>query len=256
MIGCLKTIDIINNHIISMTNIQLYTIKKSDGFGAQYWAMMSGIAICEYKGYTYFHTPFKSIEHDVNVEQLNEFIGIKQEDSYDESLKQSIIVEMYSSEVLNAENPNLYFSDNVLNKIRTMYYSSYKPDIPNIDIAIHIRRGDVSENDPSTKSRYTDNKTYVAIINQLKKLYPTYKITIFSEGTVDDFKELNLDESNFILNGDIRFTFHCMVCAKVLITAMSAFSNAAGLLNVNTRYHHPNYPQKRLDGWLDLRSLY
>ena len=40
--------------------MRIYTITgKTDGFGAQYHAIMSGIAICTYKKYTYLHTPIK-----------------------------------------------------------------------------------------------------------------------------------------------------------------------------------------------------
>jgi hypothetical protein len=57
---------------------QCYTIKgKEDGFGAQYQAIMSGIAYCIYKKYVYVHTPFTKIEHDCDVEKANDFIGIK-----------------------------------------------------------------------------------------------------------------------------------------------------------------------------------
>ena len=43
----------------------VYTITgKTDGFGAQYLAIMSGIAICKYKNYDYLHTPIKKLEHN------------------------------------------------------------------------------------------------------------------------------------------------------------------------------------------------
>ena len=42
-----------------------YTITgKKDGFGAQYLAIMSGIAYCKYKNYNYVHTPIKNMEHN------------------------------------------------------------------------------------------------------------------------------------------------------------------------------------------------
>ena len=51
------------------------TIKgKCDGFGAQYQAIMSGIAYCNYMNYTYIHTPLQKIAHNGNPAKLNEFI--------------------------------------------------------------------------------------------------------------------------------------------------------------------------------------
>jgi GH25 family lysozyme M1 (1,4-beta-N-acetylmuramidase) len=56
-----------------------YTITgKCDGFGAQYQSILSGIALCKAENYIYVHTPMKTIEHGVDVNKANEFIGIKQ----------------------------------------------------------------------------------------------------------------------------------------------------------------------------------
>ena len=44
--------------------MKTYTIEgKIDGFGAQYNAIMSGIAYCEYMNYQYEHTPFRRIDY-------------------------------------------------------------------------------------------------------------------------------------------------------------------------------------------------
>ena len=41
-----------------------YTITgKTDGFGSQYQAIMSGIAYCYYNNYEYIHTPIIKMEH-------------------------------------------------------------------------------------------------------------------------------------------------------------------------------------------------
>ena len=54
-----------------------YTINpRGDGFGAQYLAILSGIAYCNYKNYIYVHTPFIKMEHNTNIKKANEFIGI------------------------------------------------------------------------------------------------------------------------------------------------------------------------------------
>ena len=69
--------------IYLITNMQkVYTITgKTDGFGAQYHAIMSGIAICKYKNYEYLHKPMKEVAHVKTADELNlnKFIGIKSE---------------------------------------------------------------------------------------------------------------------------------------------------------------------------------
>jgi len=118
-----------------------YTIcGKSDGFGAQYQAIMSGIAYCAAEGLT------------------------------------SLVID-------------------------------------DVDIAIHIRRGDVSSG-----NRYTTNEAYKQIITKLQQSYPGHPIKIFSEGHSDDFQELS---AKLCLNMDIQTTFHSLVTAKVLVTAKS-----------------------------------
>lgn len=231
-----------------------YTIKgKSDGFGAQYQAILSGISYCNYQKYIYLHTPFTKIEHDVDVDNANMFIGISSDNLIlNDSCK--IIEKPFEENVHWCKTPSIYYTDKVLEYIRKCYFNTKKPIIDDIDIAIHIRRGDVNNN--INKERYVDNSFYVEIIQKLKLKYPKYIITIFSEGKYEDFKELDLEEKNFRLNIDVFETFHSLVCAKVLIQSFSSFSYCAGLINSNTVYHFDTFWHKKLEHWLTLNSLF
>jgi len=224
-----------------------YTITgKTDGFGAQYQSILSGIAFCKYTNYIYVHSPFTQIEHNVDIRKANEFIGITNVENVPQ--KCNIIKEPYSPEVHWCRNPSMYYTEQVLEYIRTCYFSTPKPHA-DIDIAIHIRRGDVSN--IANTDRYTDNSYYANIIKKMKALYPSYSITIFSEGTYDDFKDLGLAESCFRLNTDVFETFHSLVCSKVLITAKSSFSYCAGIINRNTVYYD-TFWHKKLDHWINI----
>ena len=228
-----------------------YTIAgKTDGFGAQYQAIMSGIAFCASKNYTYIHTPFDKIEHDVDVTKLNKFIGIHTDISMNEN--DSITTQQYAKEVHCHPYPSIYYTPEVINIIRTYYYSTEKPTVGPIDIAIHIRRGDV--NITSHQIRYTTNILYKKIIGALKKKYPNYTITIFSEGDINDFRDLGLNIANFKLNTDICETFHSLVSAKILVMAKSSFSYASAILNKNIIYYE-NFWHKPLNNWLNINSL-
>ena len=234
-------------------SIIYYTIKgKTDGFGAQYQAILSGIAYCNYKKYIYVHTPFSEIEHNVNINDANQFIGLKPDITLSD-ISSNIIEEPFSKDVHYSSSPSLYYTDKVLEYIRTSYNSSKKTHIDTIDIAIHIRRGDVTKK--NNIIRYTDNSFYQKIINKLKKKYPTYTITVFSEGVYEDFKDLGLEETCFKLNTDIFKTFHSLVCSKVLIMGFSSFSYCAGLLNSNIVYHYDTFWHKKLDNWLKISDI-
>ena len=238
-------------------SITYYTIKgKTDGFGAQYQSIMSGIAFCKYNKYTYIHTPFTRMQHNVDIAKLNKFIGVNNDHLKCNNLLPSkndkIIEQIFSKEVHWHKNPSIYYTNEVLQMIRNWYFSTEKPNIGNIDIAIHIRRGDVSKKRNNT--RYTDNSVYIKIIKHLRIKYPSYTITIFSEGKYDDFKELGLEEKNFKLNIDICETFHSLACAKVLITSISSFSYCAALINANTVYY-TSFWHKKIDHWLSIEAL-
>ena len=219
---------------------QLYTIEGCyDGFGAQYQHIMSGIAFCEFNNYVYVHSPFITIEHNVDVDKLNTFIGINNDHLSDDDVwSTDIIVEYYAADVHWHSNPSMYYTDAVKKKLRDFYYSTQKPVIEDVDIAIHIRRGDVNE---ENVYRFTENAEYILLIRALKINFPTQKIHIFSEGKVEDFKEFGLNEENFKLNLDVAETFHSLVCAKILVICKSSFSYSSAILNEHVVYYMDDF---------------
>jgi len=230
----------------------ILTIKgKTDGFGAQYQAILSGIAFCYKHNYIYYHTPITQMEHDVDIDKANKFIGIKSFEGVNTS--NSVIEIPFVREVHYCHTPSIYYTNKVLEYIRKCYYGAPKPDIKIPDIAIHIRRGDV--NNYINSERYVNNSIYVKIINKLKEKYPEYSISIFSEGKFEDFKELELEENCFKLNTDIFDSFHMLCESKVLIMGFSSFSYCAGIINNNTVYHYDSFWHKKLDHWLRISDL-
>ena len=235
-------------------SLTFYTIHgKGDGFGAQYQSILSGIAYCSYKGYNYIHTPFSKMDHGVDINKANKFIGI-QSKYIIRDISSSIIKKPYIHEVHYSKSPSIYYTDSVLKYIRECYYSTNKPIIENIDIAIHIRRGDIIKDGKHAK-RYINNGIYLKIINKLKNLYPDYTITVFSEGNYNDFKDIGLNENCFRLNTDIFETFHSLVSSKILVMGFSSFSYCAAIINTNTVYHYDSFWHKKLDKWLKISDL-
>jgi hypothetical protein len=230
-----------------------YTIKgRCDGFGAQYLSILSGIAYCDYNNYIYIHTPFKHVCHKTDTRKANDFIGINNNSfSYDNRC--TLIEKTYEEEVHYSNTPSMYYTDSVLEKIRKSYYSSEKPLVGKIDIALHIRRGDV--NKEQNENRYVDNSVYVKIVDKLKEKYPSYTITVFSEGVYEDFNDLGLEEHCFKLNTDVFETFHSLVTSKVLIQGWSSFSYCAGLINSNIVYHDDTLCHRKLDHWMKISEL-
>ncbi|KKL26138.1 hypothetical protein LCGC14_2398290 [marine sediment metagenome] len=153
-----------------------------------------------------------------------------------------------------SDKPSMFYTPNVLEKIRNYYYSTKKPDKPKFDIALHIRRGDVNNVDLDQIWRYTSNKVYIKIIQFLKNTYPDYSICIHSQGKINDFKELFFENVHFSLNDSIDNTFHNLVTSKILVMSKSSFSYSAALLSTNIVYYIPFW-HKTLDNWLTIDNL-
>ena len=230
-------------------NKKYLTIANMTGFGSTYHAVMSGIAWSAYKGYVFIHTPLHLEDKPNNKagnqdkfaygigrdKELNDFTGVKSDENYDGPIDESY---PYIKEVHWANDPSVYYTPQALDKIKKMYYSTEKPKDCKYDIAIHIRRGDVDEH-TIWNERYVGNPFYVDFINFLREKYPNYNICIYSEGSVDDFKELKNLNVHFALNDDIKKTFHDLVTAKILVTTVSSFSYAAALLSEGAIYYLP-----------------
>lgn len=220
---------------------------KWDGFGSQLQAVYSLIAYCEYKNYNYIHTPFHRMHHnDENLSDfpslMNSFVNLESQFKSVNSLTNYEKSRLYKFRegymVHGSFHPEFFYTNKVIEKIRKCYYSSNKPDISKIflkdkyNIAVHIRRGDVSAT--QHVQRYTSNDTYIQLLSKMKLPNNSF-IHIFSEGSPNDFKEFTNKYKNITLhlNTNIKETFHCMVKADLLILSKSSFSYCAGLLNEN-----------------------
>tara|TARA_Y100000768_G_scaffold378998_1_gene354125 strand:- start:2940 stop:4847 length:1908 start_codon:yes stop_codon:yes gene_type:complete len=223
---------------------------KTDGFGSQLQAIFSLIAYCNYKGYTYVHTPMYRMQHNhenINdfVMQMNSFINIEHKFSTIDQLsnyEKSIIHEHKEGPFVHGSfSPEYFYNSYVLDLFREMYFSKQKPELyynkDFVNIALHIRRGDVSMKNTRHISRYTSNEHYIEL---LKKMDLNNSIIhIFSEGTEKDFEDIvtNFPNNNFVMHisKEIKLTFHHLVMADVLVLSKSSFSYCAGLLNTNKK---------------------
>lgn len=109
-----------------------------------------------------------------------------------------------------------------------------------INVAVHIRRGDINPKDQP--ERWITDKEYERLLENLcltlqsKYLENKLKIHIYSEGENGDFIRLIRNPMLFCtlvfhLNEDPMITFHHLVSSDILINAKSAFSVLASYLN-------------------------
>lgn len=131
------------------------------------------------------------------------------------------------------------FTDAVRDELRGYSLAWHNPpthcqyDANRTDIAVHIRRGDVTA--AKYPKRFSNARIFAA---QIKKLRGGTKgavhFHIFSET-----KPLELREAGIIPRGDTTFhkgmrgmdTFHCFVRADMLVADRSTFSTSAAILS-------------------------
>jgi hypothetical protein len=119
-------------------------------------------------------------------------------------------------------------------------------DYNSTNVAIHIRRGDVTEEGNS--DRWKDNYHYKNIIDKIKLKIPDAKFYIFSEGEEDDFKEFDNDV-NLILNGSDIEAFNNMASADILVTGQSTFSTIISYINTGKIIYTPCLTFTLFDGF-------
>jgi hypothetical protein len=111
-------------------------------------------------------------------------------------------------------------------------------DFEKINVAVHIRRGDVvkwkQEKTANWKARWLENSYFIEV---LKKVYQGIQskpiaVHVYSQGSIEEFEEFKqFPEVIFHLDEDAFQTFHGMVLSDILVTSPSDFSYIAGILS-------------------------
>ena len=145
------------------------------------------------------------------------------------------------------KNINLYFDRNFKNHMLPKIKANPWKKSTNKILCVHIRRGDVNKNN---KRRYTEDQTYINLINSIIQKHQNIDIHIFSEkqfnGNIRLFENnkttLHLSQGGGFNNfnkifDDILF----MIYSDYLIMSKSGFSYVAGLLNKNIIYFNNKF---------------
>jgi len=254
--------------------------KKTDGIGAQYQRIIGIICIAFYYNLQYVHNTIKVDGHNTNIENAEKFFGIKEYfdpvdiNSYDfiyelENPKENDILEyinlyknqnilikiLYPFNICDA-NPQIYVQTmpiltNLIKKLNLDLDYNYT----NTNIAIHVRRGDVTKT--KNNDRYISTEIIKKIINNIQEKYSNAMIYIFTEITDENKNEFQDIINNKIIlkaNLDDIYTINHLIFADVLIMSKSSFSYVAGLYNPNKVYYF-NFWHSSLPIWHDINNL-
>ena len=256
-----------------------------DGVGAQFQRIISILALAKKYNCQYIYESINSFEHISNdainyVKLIDEYFqihklaanitGIKfnnveflkgsitseQMEYYKEKSKNlNILLIMDNAYSIFDKEPNSY--DIIMPLLREIKQTIEIPEYNNVDknIAIHIRRGDVSQY--SNNSRYVDLSYYQNIINKLANKYKNGNFFIFTEisnNNKDEFDNFIKNNNNNNINMklmadlDILLTLEYLIKSDVLVMSKSSFSYIAGLYN-NNEVYYMNFWHSKLDRW-------
>jgi hypothetical protein len=225
-------------------------------------------------GLQYIHTPFIEIEHGRGTEDwvqkwetftnlgageptfvnIGGRIKVKKVDSPEYIFKKRNTLYVVSQCHSYADRfPDKYSKMKEI--LRRKYAASGKNieihyDRSKVNIAVHIRRGDVKNG----SDRHTGNMEVLLIIKQIisvmSDLKLDYAIRVYSEGNTDEFQdlvpyaEMHLSECPFK-------TFHNFVQANILVLAKSSYSYSAALFSEGIIIYHQFWHQP-LREWIQL----
>lgn len=221
-----------------------------DGFGSQLYAKIAGVTYAKYHGLNYLYNPISGIimidkpdqSRNSELESVNmmlEKIMKKLDVENISKIDKTINIEshhrtFFYNQILS--NPNQYFNENILKSFQESY-TQEKPDYykeKNVNIAIHIRRGnDIESNDGV---RYINSDLYDRIIEILLQKIDNSIIHIFSWND----PEINIKSDRVVYHitndGGEEFIsdFNGLVHADILLVGSSTFSLSAGFFNKNT----------------------
>jgi len=254
--------------------------------GHQFRNWLTGYKIAKHYGLTFAHSPFSGkhtqVQIDVPVERWESFLNFGEGEVQRSDLVDTEVVKLPRKPWNQArvDHPDIHRiinsyqnKDNVLfecpdnqfmpinwdifknNRFKAKYWQareSSSPPLPfdndYVSVAVHIRRGDVTAQ--RYPDRYLSNAFYRKVLDQLIDHLHMPDIHIFSEGDIDDFKELHdIPTVHFHLGTNVFETFHAMVSADVFVTGVGSFSILAAHLTNNVIVTKPwnlywtNFPE-------------
>jgi hypothetical protein len=219
---------------------------RTDGFGAQYQTIIFTILYAELKNLEFVYTPFDEMDHNYGndpffIEKKEKLINLINHFKTKNEVDQNKIINLELSEIYKVVEGELDYclSTDSFKKIKNLFYDN-KNKLKNSDkktVNIHIRRpnsfdiGDYG---------YSSDEHFIKIINQLKKTHKDIdKITIYSQGNIDDFFNFKEYDVEFNLNSTIEETFTDLVFSDILVMSKSSLSYCSGLLCEGTVYYTP-----------------
>ena len=226
---------------------------RSEGAGSQSLMVMNAINFACSFGLTYLHTPFSGIQH---AERPMEDWTTAWETFFNLGAGEAVC-NVARREVVNF---SYTFSDldlcfgwrrrggeladrfkNTIPEFRRKYYLNKSPRTTDeVTVAVHIRRGDVSADNPGY---FTSTETIVRTLTAVESMLDThkvkYRIRVCSQGQRAEFAEFSRLGVELFLDVDAVSTMQELIEADILIMAKGCFSYYAALISDGIKIFEP-----------------
>jgi hypothetical protein len=271
-------------HGLLPRGVKITVAGRSDGAGMQTVSRISGLNFAAAFGATYVHTPFFFVEHGRDGEALAQAwdaflnlgegeIGINDEPfeivDYPDyffgraKLTSATVLRFQQCYWPGKQAPATYY--NIVPRLREkLRFEPTTPQSRPLQVAIHVRRGDVSAS--ANNSRFTDTSRVLKSVRQvahvLNDLNLPYRMCIHSQGDSKEFAEFQELGCELSLDADALWTMRRLIEADVLVMSKSSFSFTAALSNAGVKLCEPwlhtplpDWIVRRPDGGFDERRF-
>ncbi len=234
-----------------------------DGFGAQYQRIIEYyiVVVCKYGINSIHYTPITYLEHNYNnsnkfIDNIENLINLKENiHLVEQNIKYTqigfgIICKEFE------ENIDYYCQSDPMNFIKKCFWENKDRNVfknNKINIAVHIRRGNIHDKGKAGARITTPNEYYLNIMNGIRNKYKEHdkelQFHIYSQGEMNNFAILQKEDVIFHLDEDICKTFTELVAADILLTSPSSLSYVAALISDGEIYYKQFWHKPR-SNWI------
>lgn len=243
-------------HLTGIRPIRKITCRglPSEGAGSQALMMLNAINFARSYGFEYVHTPFSSIGHTERPMEewtaaWESFFNLGSGETPCTEKRHEVVEFSHNfTELAKCFGCRWRWDEMaerfraIIPEVRRKYYVNKSPGKANqFTVAVHIRRGDVSQDNPGY---FTADEAILRTIATTQSLLNarnvSYKIAVHSQGVPADFANFSRLGVELFLNTDAVWTMRQLIQADVLIMAKGCFSYCAGLISDGIKIFEPD----------------
>jgi hypothetical protein len=237
------------------------SIKSSDGFGAQYQRIIQTYIYCKIHNLNFAYNNFDYVEHNYDNDcnynnKLEELVNLKNH-IINANKNMNVSFLDYGTIVMPffENNIDMCCSSEHMKFIKDCFWKNKNKNYFNnnkFNVAIHIRRENLHDKGLAGERATTPNSYYLNIMNSIRKKYDNKELLfhVYSQGIMNDFKDLIADDVKFYINYDIIETFKGLVAANALVISPSSLSYVAALISDGYIYYKKFWHKPRKNWYI------